>query len=79
MTGSPRERVTNQPLGFFLVVGGKDPLKEPVKATQEKLAEHRYPVIYREVPEMGHQYIDGGPGVPVLDELVRWLDSLDWL
>jgi poly(3-hydroxybutyrate) depolymerase len=77
MTGSPRERVPNQPLALFLVVGGKDPLKEPVKGTHEKLAEHKYPVIYREVPEMGHQYIDGKNGLPTLEELVRWIDALD--
>jgi hypothetical protein len=30
-------------------------------------------VTYREIPEMGHQYLDA----KTLGELVRWIDSLD--
>jgi hypothetical protein len=74
---NPREKVPSQPLSFFLVVGGKDPAKVQVAATKEKLAKFKYPVIFREVANMGHQYIDGKIGTPTLDELVRWVDSLD--
>jgi S1-C subfamily serine protease len=74
---NPREKVPGQPLSFFLVVGGKDPLKPAVKETKEKLLKLKYPVIEREVTNMGHEYIDGKAGVPTLEELVRWLDTLD--
>jgi S1-C subfamily serine protease len=76
---NPREKVPNQPLSFFLVVGGKDPAKAQVAATKEKLAKYKYPVVMREVANMGHEYIDGKAGVPTLEELVRWIDSLDRL
>jgi S1-C subfamily serine protease len=74
---NPREKVINLPLSFFLVVGGKDPLKAQVAATKEKLAKYKYPVVLREVANMGHEYIDGKTGVATLEELVRWIDSLD--
>jgi serine protease Do len=77
MTSNPKERVANQPLAFFLVAGDKDPLKGPIKDTAAKLREQKYPVLHKEVPDMGHQYIDGRAGVEVLKELVRWVDSLD--
>jgi S1-C subfamily serine protease len=70
---NPKERVANQPLSFFVVAGGKDPLKDGVKATKEKLTEHKYPAIHREIPNMGHQYLN----LETLKELVRWIDSLD--
>jgi predicted esterase len=79
LTSNPKAKVVNQPLSFFLVVGGKDPLRDAVKETQGKLSEHKYPVIYREIANMGHQYIDGALGWPALDELARWIDSLDRL
>jgi S1-C subfamily serine protease len=77
LTSNPREKVPNQPLAFYLVAGGKDPLRDAVKESREKLAEHKYPVIYREVEDMGHQYIDGKAGQKTMEELIRWIDSLD--
>jgi hypothetical protein len=77
LTSNPKEKVVNQPLSFFLVVGGKDPLRDAVKETQGKLTEFKYSVLYREIANMGHQYIDGALGWPALDELARWIDSLD--
>jgi serine protease Do len=79
LASNPKEPVNNQPLAFYLVAGGKDPLKDAIAESRTQLAEQKYPVGYREIPEMGHQYIDGGPGIAALDELVRWLDSLDRL
>jgi S1-C subfamily serine protease len=76
---NPRERVSNQPLSFFLVVGGKDPLKNAVAETKAKLTKHKYPVSYREIGPMGHEYLDGRLGEPTLKELVRWFDGLDRL
>jgi predicted esterase len=73
LTGQPREKVGNQPLAFFLVAGDKDPLARAVAQTRDKLAEHKYAVIHREIKDMGHQYLD----VKTLEELVRWIDALD--
>jgi S1-C subfamily serine protease/dienelactone hydrolase len=77
LTSAPKEKVAGQPLSFFLAVGAKDPLREAVKESKAKLAEYKYPAVLREVPEMGHQYLDGPAGLPTLRELVRWIDSLD--
>jgi S1-C subfamily serine protease/poly(3-hydroxybutyrate) depolymerase len=79
LTSNPKERVVNQPLAFFLVAGAKDPLSKVIRESRAKLSDHKYPVIYREVPDMGHQYIDGKNGLPTLEELVRWIDALDRL
>ncbi len=76
LTTNPKERVPTQPLSFFLIVGEKDPIKEAVKASQDKLREHRYPTVYRELPEKGHQYFDDD-SKKTFEELVRWIDSLD--
>lgn len=77
LTHQLRERVTNQPLSFFVVVGDKDTSAGAVKETETRLKGHKYPVMLREIKNMGHEYIDGKLGVPTLEELVRWLDSLD--
>jgi S1-C subfamily serine protease/dienelactone hydrolase len=79
LTSNPKEKVANQPLSFFLVVGGKDPLKDSVAESKKKLAEFKYAVIYREIENMGHQYLDTRVALPTLDELARWVDSLDRL
>ncbi len=75
LSGSPKEKVPNQPLSFFLVVGSKDPLKDSVTDTKNVLLEHKYSVIHREIADMGHEYLDR----KTLEELVRWIDSLDRL
>jgi serine protease Do len=77
LTSNPKEKVAAQSLAFFLAVGGKDPLKGTVEESKKKLAEFKYPVILREVTEMGHQYLDGRAALPTFDEMVRWIDSLD--
>jgi predicted esterase len=73
LTNPPKERVANQPLAFFLVAGDKDPVARAVAESKTKLTEHKYPVIHREIKDMGHQYLD----LKTLEELVRWIDSLD--
>jgi S1-C subfamily serine protease len=70
---NPKERIANQPLSFFVVAGEKDPLKDGVKETKEKLTEHKYPAVYREIPKFGHEYLNR----KTLDEIVRWIDSMD--
>ncbi len=77
LSGNPRDKVANQPLSFFLAVGDKDPLLDAVKETRTKLLEKKYPVIYREIKNLGRQYIDGRLGIDTLEELARWIDSLD--
>jgi S1-C subfamily serine protease len=77
LTTNPKERVANQPLAFFIVAGGKDPLKDQIKDSKAKLVEYKYPVVHREIEEIGHQYIDGRAAIKTMDELVRWIDSLD--
>jgi len=79
MGSNPREKVSNQPLAFFLSVGGKDPVKAAVEETREKLARYKYPVSLREIGPMGHEYLDGKAGQATLEELVRWIDTLDRL
>ncbi len=70
-----KEKVANQPLSFYLHVGVKDPLKDSVLDSRAKLLEQKYPVVLREEKDAGHQYLDD----KALDELVRWIDSLDRL
>jgi S1-C subfamily serine protease/dienelactone hydrolase len=73
LTGQAKEKVPNQPLAFFLHVGGKDPVKDGVIDSRTKLIEQKYPVVYREEKDAGSQYLED----KALDELVRWIDSLD--
>ncbi|MFN4260343.1 MAG: trypsin-like peptidase domain-containing protein [Gemmataceae bacterium] len=75
LTRDPKENVATQRLAFFVVAGGKDPLAKDIADSRDKLAAEKFPVTYREIPEMGHQYLDR----PTLEELVRWIDSLDRL
>jgi S1-C subfamily serine protease len=78
LTSSPKERVPTQPLAFFVVGGEKDPILPSIKDSTAKLGEYRYPTVYRELKEKGHQYFDFDTE-KVLKELVRWVDSLDRL
>lgn len=77
LRGNPREKVPTQPLSFFLAVGGKDPARPSVGETKDKLRNLKYSVIEREVMNMGVEYIDGRAGVPTLEEMIRWIDTLD--
>ncbi len=77
LTCHAKEKVAGQPLAFFLAVGGKDPLKGAVEDAKTKLTELKYPVVFRVVAEMGHQYLDGRAALPTFDEMARWIDSLD--
>ncbi len=69
----PRENQSSQRLSFFVVTGDKDPLAKMIEEGKDRLQRRKYPVIFRKVPNMGHQYPDTG----TLKELVRWIDSLD--
>lgn len=71
----PKENLANQRLSFYVVAGEKDPLVKSIEETKAKLLTQKFPVVYREIRDMGHQYLDE----PTLDELIRWVDSLDRL
>jgi S1-C subfamily serine protease len=73
LTGQAKEKVANQPLSFYIHAGGKDPLAKSILDTKNKLAEQKFPVIYQEAQDKGHQYFDGD----TFEEVIRWIDSLD--
>lgn len=73
MTSNVKDNVANQRLQFFVIAGGKDPLVKDIQESKTKLANNKFSVTYREIAEMGHQYLDA----KTLGELVRWIDSLD--
>jgi S1-C subfamily serine protease/predicted esterase len=75
LASQAKEKVPNEPLAFFLHAGGKDPLHDAVAESRTKLLAQKYPVVYREDKDAGHQYLDDKS----LEELVRWIDSLDRL
>lgn len=72
---TPKDPVPGQRLAFFVVAGGKDPLAKDIAGVKPALVEKKYPVTYREVTEMGKEYLDRR----TFEELARWLDSLDRL
>jgi S1-C subfamily serine protease/predicted esterase len=67
--GSPREKR----LAFYIAGGAVDPVIKSIAEGRIKLVEKSYPVIYREVPNRGREYLEE----PQLRELVRWIDMLD--
>jgi S1-C subfamily serine protease/predicted esterase len=73
LTNPPKDNLANQRLAFFIAAGGKDPLVTAIQESKAKLTDHKFPVVYHEVPERGSQYLDG----VTLNELIRWIDSLD--
>jgi S1-C subfamily serine protease/predicted esterase len=74
MLNSPlKDNLAQQRQAFFIVAGGKDPVAKAIEETKTKLVEHKFPVVYHEVPEMGAEYFDG----VILRDLILWIDSLD--
>jgi len=73
LTTNAKDKVANQPLAFFLHAGAKDPLAPAIAESKTKLIDLKYPVAYKVDPLAGNQYMDE----KALDELVRWIDSLD--
>jgi len=72
LSNQPKDNAANQRLSFFIITGAKDPLAPAIQEGKAKLAEHKFPVVYRELAG-SPQYLDAG----TLQEMVRWLDSLD--
>lgn len=75
LNGPVPDSVPNQRLSFFVVAGGKDPIARAIAETKTKLLGKKLAVVYRELPDMGSQYLDAD----TLAELARWIDSLDRL
>lgn len=73
LTSQAKPLLPEQRVAFYVVAGDKDPLAPAVKETHKQLTEHKYPVTFRSVPNMGHQYLEEEQ----LRELVRWIDALD--
>jgi len=73
LANQAKESVAHQRLAFFVVAGGKDPLAPDIKKSQQQLGEKKHPVIFREIPDMGREYLDR----KTLEEIIRWIDSLD--
>jgi S1-C subfamily serine protease/predicted esterase len=73
LNGQAKEKIAAQPLSFFIHVGGKDPLAKAVGETRTKVMEQKYPVVFIEAAEKGHQYLDA----EAFDKMIRWIDSLD--
>ncbi|HEV3205261.1 MAG TPA: PDZ domain-containing protein [Gemmataceae bacterium] len=73
MPMQPGEAVSNQRLAFFIITGDKDPQAKLITESKDKLIEMKYPVVFRQIPNMGHQY----PGPESVKEIARWIDSLD--
>jgi S1-C subfamily serine protease/predicted esterase len=74
LASAAKDNVADQRLAFFLVAGGKDPLRPAIAESRDKLQGHKFPVAYREVTDLaGQEYLDAD----TLDELGRWIDSLD--
>jgi serine protease Do len=68
-----KENQAGQRLAFYLAGGDRDPLIKSIADSRTRLAEHRFPVFFREIPNRGREYLDE----PLLVELARWIDSLD--
>jgi S1-C subfamily serine protease len=75
LSSPPKDNIAGQRLSFFIAAGGKDPALKEIAAAKLALADKRFPVMFREVAEMGKEYLDR----TTFEELVRWIDSLDRL
>ncbi len=69
----PKDNVPNQPLSFFIVGGDKDPLIKEIITTKDRLADKKFPVVYRQLADFGKEYLDK----KTFAELWVWMDSLD--
>lgn len=81
-TGAPlanamRGNVANQRVAFFLIAGNKDPRAAGIAESKDKLVALKFPVTYRELKDRGHEYLENSKDT--LQELIRWVDSLDRL
>jgi predicted esterase len=69
--GGPRDKR----LSFYLAGGSVDPVIKSITESRAKLNAKNYPVIFREIPNRGREYLEEAQ----LREVVRWIDMLDRL
>jgi predicted esterase len=76
-TGSVVTQVLDGPrdkrLSFYISGGAVDPVIKSIAEGRVKLAEKNYPVVYREIPNRGREYLEDRQ----IQEVVRWIDMLD--
>jgi len=75
LASQPKDNVAGLRVSFFVIAGAKDPLAKDIATAKAQLLERKFPVILREIADMGKEYLDR----PTFDELIRWIDSLDRL
>jgi poly(3-hydroxybutyrate) depolymerase len=71
--GPFKDNAADQRLSFYITAGERDPIVAEIADSTTKLAEKRFPVFYRAIPNRSREYFDA----PVLEEMLRWLDCLD--
>ncbi len=70
-----KDNAANQRLGFYVAAGTLDPLAKTIAEGKAKLVERRFPVVLREFPNRGREYLEEAD----IRELARWIDALDRL
>jgi poly(3-hydroxybutyrate) depolymerase len=60
---------------YFVAAGDRDPLAKLITESKDKLVAKKQAVVFRQLINWGHQYF----GAAMVDELARWIDSLDRL
>jgi S1-C subfamily serine protease len=73
VVNQPKDNIPAQRLSFYVVGGDRDPLIKAIAESRTRLVDRKLPVIYREIPNRGREYLDAD----TFRELVRWIDSLD--
>jgi S1-C subfamily serine protease len=73
VVGQVKDNVAAQRVSFYLAGGELDPIVKSIAESRLRLAERRYPAVYRQIAERGREYLTDKH----LSELVRWIDSLD--
>lgn len=70
-----KDNIPTLRLAFYLTGGELDPLIKSIADSKVQLQQHRFPVVYREIKGRGREYLEDLQ----IQELVRWIDSLDRL
>jgi S1-C subfamily serine protease/predicted esterase len=71
--GNMKDNTPAQRLQFFLIGGALDPAIKSISESRTKLAERRFPALYREMADKGRDYPTGD----AFREIIRWIDCLD--
>src|SRR5205823_5657535 len=55
---SIKDHAQGDRLSFYLAGGAVDPIVKSIAESRTKLAEKRYPAVFREIPNRGREYLD---------------------